>query len=181
MRLVDAARFTVLGLSLLAPLSSQPVSIGVKAGVPFSEEFKASQAWTIGPTVEFRLPARFSLGVDALYRKADVDDRFNDLHVALWEVPVFVKYRFTDGRVRPFVAGGIALNHAKTTGYSGSTPQGYEIRNSEWGLGFLVGGGVEFKAGRLTIAPELRYTRWQRGYLSGAGPDQAVLLVGLRF
>jgi opacity protein-like surface antigen len=198
-------RFAALSLPLLAPAVCQTVSFGVKAGVPLTGELDAFQdaidegkRWTVGPTVEFRLPARLSLGVDALYREADgywsknvgSANFFNEQHVSIWEFPVYVKYRFMNGPVQPFVLGGMAFNYAKTTGRGGCsggptlcglTPPNYEIRNSEWGVGFVMGGGVDFKVGRFTIAPELRYTRWERGYLSGAGPDQAALLVGFRF
>jgi hypothetical protein len=51
--------------------------------------------------------------------------------------------------------------------------------------GFTVGGGVEFKAFRLRISPELRYTRWggDSNVLGFAKSDQnqAQLLVGLTF
>ena len=102
----------------------------------------------MGPTVELRLPARLSLGVDALYREADgywsknagSANFFNEQHVSIREFPVYVKCRFVNGPVQPFASGGMAFNYAKTTGHGGcsgdpmlygSKPPSYEIRNSE--------------------------------------------------
>ena len=56
----------------------------------------------------------------------------------------------------------------------------HDLKSTSWGGGFLVGGGVEFKAGVLKIAPEFRYTRWLRGYFAGAGSDQPALYLGIR-
>ena len=60
-------------LALLAiPLSAQPVSVGVKVGVPFTDPIGRngeSRPYTIGPTVEVRLPAGFAVEASALYRR----------------------------------------------------------------------------------------------------------------
>lgn len=67
------------------------------------------------------------------------------------------------------------------------------------GLGALVGGGVEVKVLVLRIAPEIPYTRWQKGAFSSGSttsgsaisgftfapptgqPNQVEVLVGIRF
>lgn len=152
------------------------------------------QRWRVGPTVEVSLPARFAVGVDALYRH--LQDRtatifaytMND--TAVWEVPLYVKYRFSAGPIRPFATGGLALNHASESGsYGCSAPPlcgSGTSESSSWGRGYHMGGGVEFKIGVLKIAPEFRYTHWYTGYFSGGGAiasyrDQPVLLLGVRF
>lgn len=51
--------------------------------------------------------------------------------------------------------------------------------------GFALGGGVEFKATRLRIFPELRYTRWGSdstfNFEAKSNQNQVELLVGVTF
>src|SRR5262249_41218634 len=83
----------------------------------------------------------------------------------------YVKYRFGDGPVRPFVIGGGAFERAGISGSAGCTGDAmlcgtsagtHELKSSELGGGILSDVGVEFRRGALKIAPEFRYTRWQR-------------------
>jgi|SRR2546421_6942966 len=61
----------------LAPAFCQPISVGIKGGIllnaPSTEDNRATldvSRWTVGPTIEIRLPARFSAALDAaLYRR----------------------------------------------------------------------------------------------------------------
>ena len=57
-------------------LQAQPISFGVKAGVPFTDAVEGnisihSEAprYTIGPTVELSLPFGFAAEVSALYKR----------------------------------------------------------------------------------------------------------------
>ena len=64
----------------IAPVLAQsPFGFGLKAGVPLNDAlstspssaipyFENTHRYVIGPFVEVRLPARFSVEVDALYR-----------------------------------------------------------------------------------------------------------------
>lgn len=187
------------------PLLCQPVSFGVKGGILLdnspetdNRERIERHRWTVGPTIEFRLPARFSVGFDALYRSIDhsfersVGSAFfsQQSETKHWEFPLYLKYRFLNGPIQPFVTGGGTADYARTHGQTGCTGDpllcgtaagSFPINSTQWGAGFLFGGGVEWKIGRLTLAPELRWNKWVRGYLSGVGPHETSLLLGIRF
>jgi len=211
-----------LFLLCTAPLWCQSFSFGVKGGVPLGEALSdngdardliGTERWTIGPTVELSLPLNLSIGVDALYRRfssaflsAEAVTYFNNAKIGHWEFPVYAKYRFGGHVVRPYVEAGFAFDNARTSGTSGCTggefapgepicgsaPASSTYSSSQWGVGVMVGGGVEIKAAFLKIAPEVRYTRWQKGVFSDLSvlnspivatsqPNQAEVLVGIRF
>jgi hypothetical protein len=85
--------------------------------------------WTIGPTIEFRLPFRFSLEADLLYRAyreqfsgSEAEVTFNGTtypatflssqsNNKVWDLPLLLKYRILPGRFRPFVDAGYTLSH----------------------------------------------------------------------
>jgi hypothetical protein len=204
---------TLLMLCCAAPLCCQPVSFGIKGGIPVTDALAnfdsfptiATHRWTLGPTVEINLPANLSAGLDALYRSYGFSyDRFfvvqstANSETGHWEFPLYLKYRFGDHLVRPFVEAGAVFAHEHEKGSwncSGSDglcgpPTSGTFDFSRWGAGVLLGGGVEIKAPVLTVSPEFRYTRWQNNifYSSYLGsspryskPNQAELLVGIRF
>jgi hypothetical protein len=188
------------------PLCGQSVSFGLKAGVPLTADLAGSdgrsvagQRWTAGATVEFTLPLNLSVGVDALYRRfsysyANDFGYSEDSKTGHWEFPVFAKYRFKSivppYVARPFAEGGFVFDRAHTSGTAQSFtgPPGCcgtittTINSSQWGAGFLAGGGIEIKAAFLKIAPEVRYTRWQKGlFYDGFERNQVEVLVGVRF
>jgi opacity protein-like surface antigen len=195
-----------LSLLLAVPALCQPISVGVKVGVPLDRAGQPDdtrttvdkQRWIAGPTVEVSLPGRFSVGADALYRRlghqtsrsAGSATFFENSRTNHWEFPIYAKYRFGTRRFQPFVLAGGAFEHASLQGTAGCTGDPmlcgssagtHELRSSSWGGGYLAGAGVEFKAGFLKIAPEFRYTRWFRGYFAGAGSNQPAFLLGIRF
>jgi len=123
----------LLCFSLLGALSAlaQPVSFGVKGGVPLTDFFNitgqgnlnqfasylsSTNRYIIGPTIELRLP--FGLGVefDALYRHLNYNSRFMGVDTFTtsattgnaWEFPLLAKYRFPSKIARPYVDAGIA-------------------------------------------------------------------------
>src|SRR5581483_6692856 len=64
----------LMGLALTVTGWSQILSIGVKAGTPATNGFQSGSSpyqrrYTVGPTVEVRLPLHLSFEVDALYRR----------------------------------------------------------------------------------------------------------------
>jgi Outer membrane protein beta-barrel domain len=200
-------------LLLATPLCAQSLSYGIKGGLPLTNalsvaentESVGTQRWTVGPTVELNLPFGVSVGADALYRSfsftsslSSVVNSFVNSSSGHWEVPVYLKYRFGPHLLKPFVEAGVAFDRTGTSGTSGcssssglcgGSPATSTFSSSQWGLGALVGGGVEIKALVVRIAPEIRYTRWEKGALSGGGappaptgqPNQAEVLVGVRF
>jgi hypothetical protein len=125
-------RSAVLGLVwMVGSLAAQPVSVGVKAGVPFIDFVRSDPAlngyaatgfsnrYLVGGTVEVHLPKRLSLEADVLYRRATYNSNFfyslvggvqEHVRTGLLEVPLLVKYRF-GGRVHLFVDGGPAFDH----------------------------------------------------------------------
>ena len=61
-------------------------------------------------------------------------------------------------------------------------------RTSANSVGFVAGGGVQFRAGALAVTPEVRYTRWNGGTWTQSlldtvlgGQNQAQFLVGFTF
>jgi hypothetical protein len=205
---------TLVLLLLTLPLYCQSLSFGIKAGVPLTDalsiannlESATTHRWTFGPTVELGLPGGASIGLDALYRSYDYSAPFTNSSTWHLEFPLYLKYRFGNHLLRPFVEAGVAFDYGHTTGRSGCSGEICAAANltpfalSQSGFGGLVGGGVEIKAPFVKIAPEIRYTRWQRGAFSGSStasgggpqaavvyppptgqPNQVEVFVGIRF
>src|SRR5690349_11899104 len=165
---------------------SQPVSIGVKAGVPITdafETFRGNQAfyssnthrYVVGPTVQLNLPFRFSIEVDALYRRLGFEfDQFagpgsptaTRTVANSWEFPVLGKYAIFGGPARPFIDAGANFRHISSVDQVRSTLSAVNVNvsapefNKDTDVGFAFGGGIELKLGIIRITPELRYTRW---------------------
>jgi hypothetical protein len=180
---------TTLLLALTAGSAlAQPVSIGVKAGVPITDAFetlRGNQAayftnthrYLIGGTVQLNLPLRFAIELDALYKRLGYQyEQSGPLLVShtvanSWEFPLLGKFAIIGGPLRPFVDAGASLRHIsgieqinRTINAAGqivdvtvSNATEFNKRND---VGFVFGGGIELKLGRLRITPELRYTRW---------------------
>ena len=181
------APVTVLALAIAPADAGEFASIGVRGGVPITDGFDVARGSTasyftktkryvVGPTVEFHLPARFSLEVDALYRRlgfhyeASGPVTYSKTVANSWEFPVLVKYEILPGPVRPFVDAGASFRHLSGVRQiretiAGATLDRVELNrfpefNKRNDIGFTFGGGVAFKIGPVRIAPELRYTRW---------------------
>jgi opacity protein-like surface antigen len=174
-------------------------SIGVKGGVPITDAFHAVQGdeasyftnthrYLIGPTGEVHLPLGFSIEVDALYKRLGYQYQAFPATGTVtaqtvansWEFPLLIKWALPGGPIRPFVDAGASFRHISGvhqiqeifgTGNT-STNNPVEFHKST-DQGFVFGGGLEFKLGRLRISPELRYTRW--GGENFRDPVQALL------
>ncbi len=183
---------------LTASALAQPISFGVKAGVPITDAFQTVQGnsgsyftntkrYLIGPTVQVNLPGRFAIEVDALYKRIGYQYEQPSPRIVYaktvansWEFPVLVKWAILPGPVRPFVDAGAAWRHisginqfrsvANAAGVEFNNATEFNKRND---IGFVFGGGVEFKLGRVRISPEIRYTRW--GSESFRDPVNALL------
>jgi len=187
-----------------------PLSIGAKAGVPLSDafEYKApdscastfavcgivnysskTKRYTLGPTVEWRLPHGFGVELDALYSRLNYDfyffsrrpssgelSAFTSTGADRWNFPILLKWRHEVHHISPFVDTGIAFDHisrvrsnftsghkdifGSVSGGEGTASTAIELTNSS-SRGFVAGGGVELRAARhLRVMPEIRYTRW---------------------
>ena len=165
---------------------AQPVSVGVKFGVPVTdalETFRGNQAayvsnthrFLVGPTVQLNFPFRFSIEVDALYRRLGYE--YNQFAgpgsptatrtvANSWEFPVLGKYAIWGGPARPFIDAGANFRHIAGVNQIRSTLAAVNVNvtapefNEDNDIGFVFGGGVEFKLGHVRITPEFRYTRW---------------------
>ena len=210
-------------LLLLATQGAQAqlVSFGVKGGVPltnavggnFGGSSEASR-YTVGPTLEFRLPASFAFEADALYKRTGYNASQSDSGITSMggvranslEFPLLVKYYLPVApAARPFVHGGYVIRHLSRIRASvhifGTSPFGTPIdttfsvpastvlhENPTHGI--AAGAGLRLGAGRLHLAPEVRYTRWGGRPFDDQGPggfflqssqNQVELLVGLSF
>jgi opacity protein-like surface antigen len=190
-------------------LFAQPVSYGLKAGVPMTDLVSAasgsqaaisasSDRYIVGPEVELHLP--FGLGVefDVLYRRfsyaavSSLPGLLSSLSGtgSSWEFPLLVKKHFLPGPVHPFVDAGVNFN--KLTGLT-QTVQAVAGASSapsnDFTKGFTMGAGVDVHVLLLHITPELRYTRWGSQSLNSILPggtvssnqNQAEFLVGFTF
>jgi opacity protein-like surface antigen len=177
------AVFAISGLA-------QPVSIGVTGGVPMTDFLNAAHGdqasyatntkrYTVGPTIEFHLPGRLSLEVDGLYKRVGYnfvgsDSTGNQLTARTtansWEFPITGKFEITPGPLRPFIQAGVSVRNISGIRQVQDVVQAGTLNqvtvsspaefNTDTDLGFVFGGGVSIKAGRLRISPQIRYTRW---------------------
>jgi hypothetical protein len=191
----------VLALTVgLTAANAQLFSFGIKAGGVVtgaldSAAWSTSEAkrYTAGPMIEIHLPMRFSVEVDALYKRAGERDAacqftycsFSSVRANVFEFPFLLRYRLLEGPVAPYAAVGVAYRHVgKATGTAlnwrsgplvagevvDPTVQSFPLSNpSEDHAGIVAGGGVRFCAGRVALSPEARYTRWNGRYWEASG------------
>src|SRR5215467_10830150 len=98
-------RITILVFLSAAVLAAQPFTIGVKGGVPLTDDRSGASAsesklYTVGPAVSVGLPRGFRLEFDALYRRVGyrtheldiVGDLINTrAHGNSWEFPLILR------------------------------------------------------------------------------------------
>jgi hypothetical protein len=135
--------------------------------------------------VEVHLPFGFSIEADGLYRPlrliTDVTNAGlpgmgrDSVNHKSWEVPILGKYRFLHTPlIKPYVSAGPNFRFL-------DAPLDHFMSNH----GFALGGGVEVKAYKLRVSPELRYTRWGGDssftFNTKSNPNQVELLVGVTF
>jgi opacity protein-like surface antigen len=196
---------------------AQPLSYGFKVGSPAKDSGAAldlfstslQSRWTGGPTVELHLPWRLSVEFDALYRSGQANRTFPlqlgqaqnpYLHLSsestkTWDLPLLLKHRFSESRLRPLVTGGVSWSYRRNQGVSRSSclgPQGScrppdfpaELFEREFNtfqsthtrFGAAAGAGVEFQTEHVAITPEVRWNQW-----SGRTRHQFTVMVGFTF
>jgi len=192
---------------------AQPLSVGVKGGVPFTDFIEtvsgnrsivssSTNRYIVGPFVELRLPAGFSVELDALYRRfsfnatATLGDVFSNARTTAnaWEFPLLVKKKFSSGPVRPFLDAGVnfdKISGLKQTIQSVANISGSEnLRTKDFTTGFVAGVGIELRLLLLKVSPEIRYTRWGTEHFSqiiapgaflNSNQNQAEFLIGISF
>jgi hypothetical protein len=153
---------TFLCLFVLCGLAAaQPVSGGFKIGVPVTDAFSTTQGlafppasvsnYELGVYGEVRLPAKFSLEVDALHRGYTFNEQRSSASASSWQFPVLAKYHLLGGPIRPFVDGGISFSHL--SGIQSLVVSPNHLAN----FGVVLGAGVDIHALVLHITPEVRY------------------------
>ena len=164
--------FILLSLSICCLTAQDPkpytFSGGFKLGAPinnpsgqtFYSGSKTDGRWTGGATLEFHLPYRFSVEVDALYRNSQSNFSYpfqlsatsnaytssSNTNKRAWDVPVLLKYRFNVGPAHPFVSAGYSTSFesGKTNSfYQCSGPQG-SCLPAEYPSTFLRNGQYHF-------------------------------------
>lgn len=207
--------FFLIQLTLAFPVLAQPVAFGVKAGVKLQDDVTGfsvsseSKPYIVGPMVEFRLPLRLGIEVEALYSRLGytylsqgiAGSSTTRARANSWELPVLLKYRLPVPIVHPYVSGGVAPRYVSGTigGHGTSIDLQTGVSSSftlkdKWGAigdyGVVVAGGVDFGTRHFRISPEVRYTRWNddiigindsHGYHVNATQDSIRILVGLSF
>ena len=145
-----------------AAAAAQPVVGGLKIGVPLTDAFTSVQNLSYPPATvsnyelgvygEVRLPAKFSLEIDALHRGYNFNSQTGSKSASSWEFPILAKYHLFKGPVRPFVDGGVSFSHLSNIESLIVSP------NHTSNFGVVLGAGVEVHALVLHISPEIRYT-----------------------
>ncbi len=215
MKLSFSGLALVIALTPAFAVAGDAVSVGVKGGVPITDAFDAARGTTseyftdtkrylVGPTVEFHLPWRFSIEVDALYKRLGYQYQATGPVVTSstvansWEFPVLAKFEILPGPVRPFVDLGASFRHLSgirqiRQTVSGATFDRVELNNAvEFNkrndVGLAGGFGIAFKMGPVRISPEFRYTRWGGenfrdpiGALLRMNRNQGDFMLGLTF
>jgi hypothetical protein len=134
------------------------------------------------------LPSLISYGNDTTLVSISGRPRFN-----VFELPVLGKYYFRhDSKVQPFVLTGYTLRKAlvdsnqRVTEQNTSTGKTSTVisNTSNWtglDIGASFGSGVRWKVGRVSLAPEVRYTRWGSHPNIGFQKNQTDVLLGVTF
>jgi hypothetical protein len=185
----------------LNSFAASPIIFGARGGAALNDNAESltssalsrspAKTYVVGPTLGVRLPMGFSVEGDALYNRQNLN--FGQIggfsaaaHSDSWEFPVMLKYTIGHGTIAPVLGGGISFRHINDFGslpsylFNGST-------NSN-SYGYVVGGGFQFRAGPVSITPEVRYTRWQSSSLVQQvidafvpGRNAAQVLIGVTF
>jgi hypothetical protein len=162
----------------------QSVSIGGIGGGMLTNDLNGpwvtgvSMRYVIGPALNIGLPLGFGLEADAPYRHVSYRTIFiPESPRTSWEFPLPLKKSFALPVVKPFIEGGYAPR---------VMPGTYASPNVSHGL--VIGGGAEFRIGRLCLSPAIRYTHWNNapaGLVITQGPtinltqNQADILLGI--
>jgi hypothetical protein len=186
---------TFLCLFVLASAAhAQPVIAGIKLGAPLTDAIHLSSSATlaavtadthhyvVGPFVEVKLPWKFSVEVDALYRSYEYQlaPGASNNSVGSWEFPVMAKRKLFSGPIKPYVEGGLVFSHL--TGVKNAAELLHQAN-----YGITIGAGVEIHALLVRISPEIRYDGFafrnfnSPGDLIQSNRNQAMFLVGISF
>lgn len=193
----------LLTLLLSVPACGEILSYGLLIGTPLTDVtetttiaginyLKNSTLFTIGPSLQVKLPAGFRVEVDALYRPVAYQIATALPNVLLttnvsgsqWRFPVLLQYHI--GKyplIKPYAEAGLSFDHLMDLGQAAKllpTQAGAIVKTTDAGL--VLGFGADIKVPFLKISPEIRYTRQFSSEFYGiAELNQAEFLVGIRF
>jgi hypothetical protein len=206
----------VILFALPSLLSAQFFSFGVKGGLPVTAASDAGRLcgrffcgttdfllnrYTVGPTIEIKLPWAVRLEVDGLYKHVREDAyggpfptsnyTFNTSHANIWEIPMLLKHRFGKRALSPYAAVGGALRHIGDVredflsvpdfpGYPSQMTHFTRSPDPSLMSGWVVAGGVSVRTRFIRIEPELRFTHWTSSHFL-ATTEQVEFLVGFTF
>ena len=206
---------SIVFLLSLTALPAQTFSVGVKGGVPVTNDIDSysatseSKRYTVGPMVNVALGYGVNVEAAALYRRIGYRsggaDGFGGFSATVvrgnsWEFPIVLRKSLRRG---VFAAAGYApLVITGSRHSSGYQTKPYQIPlqityyegdyHQRWNTtnGIVGVAGVQRRAGKFHIAPEIRNTLWtrpaleeygSRGYTLLSSQHQIDLLVTIRF
>jgi hypothetical protein len=191
-------------LSCISSYAASPVIFGARGGTALTDNTGNAvgsvtsnilgHSYTVGPTLGVRLPLGFSVEADALYNRRGLGFGLSNLpniagfstHADWWEFPVMAKFSAGSGPIVPIGGAGVSVQRVSNFG---DVPTFLLSRStSPTSVGFVGGGGVQFRVGALHVTPEIRYTRWNGSSWRQAaldtllgGRNQMQFLVGITF
>lgn len=203
-------------LSVLAAgnCQAQPrIGFGIKGGIRASNDLDSdwaeseSKRYTVGPMIDFALPFRLGVEVDGLYRRTGFRTTFYGIgsvsfsryRANTWEFPMLLKYRLPRFIAQPYIEAGYAPRYISGSYTSVGASQDLSTGATSYGSsrgdwkpavthGFVTGVGIEAGGRHVRVAPEFRYTRWNRdpidffgphGYSVHATQNQAEVMIGI--
>jgi hypothetical protein len=202
------ALFAALPVAAQSQLVSFGVKGGVPAQTPLGQT-QSKMPFVLGPVVELHLVSGLSLETGVLfdrlgqqsntgaflYPASSVTLLYSSERAHAIELPFLAKYRFLkeSHTWRPFLSAGptvrrtfvqssqftsILSGTSSTSTLGASNPN---LENVKWNLDPAVGGGVDFKAGRFHLEPEVRYSYWGAGKTLPVRKNQVFFLLGFQF
>jgi len=182
---------------------AQPVTFGVKGGVPLTDFFSGvknqnfsfatnPKKYVIGPTFELRLPFGLGVELDALHRSVSyagsLGSTVASASATSWEFPLLAKYRFPSKTVRPYVDAGVAWDRLSglkqsVLNFAGASTSPSSSHTTK---GFVMGAGLDIHL-VLHFSPEIRYTHWGSSRfvdpvnLVRGSQNEAQFLLGITF
>jgi len=178
---------------MVLPGAAQPVSVGIKGGIPITAFISADgylpsiNRYIVGGALEVSLPLGFALEADGLYRHYGYSGgpyTANKVSTGDWEVPVLVKYRLPGKGVRLFADAGAAVDTL-----AGARQDAFLIRINNLQVdisgsplelhhstvfGIVGGAGLDLSLRPVHLEPEVRYTRWNTTHFLAANRDDAI-------
>ena len=189
-------------------LFSFGVKGGLPAQVPLGKTSDRTP-FLLGPTVNIRVLPRLSIETGVTFHRFGQQAGTGALlgpgnsltlissteHGSAIELPILAKYHFRDARQawRPFVALGPAIRRTSIDSKYGSSilsgsnliglasPGSVNQKTVTWGVDPSVAAGVDFKAARFHLEPQIQYSYWGAGKNLPVRKNQVSFQFGFRF